>query len=224
MQDAAADTLLELALAAAPGSDAQLQFTRAFSAHARTAAQLDAVAALLSGGRVPEGLTVDQDLRWELLTSLVVGGRSGKAEIDAELARDSTATGQLAAAAATAGLPTAEAKEAAWAALVDSTDLPNATQRSMIGGFTRVHDRSLLEPYVERYFASIQHVWETRTHEIAQQIVVGLYPSLLTTQDTLDRTDAFLADLGDGSPSLRRLVLESRDGVVRALRAQAADR
>ncbi len=224
MGDAAADSLLELALAAEGGSDAQLQFTKAFSAHARTAPQLDTVAALLSGERVPEGLSVDQDLRWELLTSLVAGGRAGEQEIDGELAKDSTATGQLAAAAARAAVPTPEAKEAAWAALVDSADLPNAAQRSMIGGFTRVHDRSLLEPFVGRYFASIQEVWATRTHEIAQQIVVGLYPSLLTTQDTLDRTDAFLAALGDESPSLRRLVLESRDGVVRALKAQAADR
>ncbi len=224
MSDAAADSLLDLALAADAGSDAQLQFTKAFSAHARTAPQLDAVAALLSGERVPEGLAVDQDLRWELLTSLVVGGRAGSQDIDAELAKDSTATGELAAAAARAAVPTAEAKEAAWAALVDSADLPNAAQRSMIGGFTRVHDRSLLEPFVDRYFASIRDVWATRTHEIAQQIIVGLYPSLLTTQDTLDRTDAFLASLGEESPSLRRLVLESRDGVVRALKAQAADR
>ncbi|WP_247829197.1 aminopeptidase N [Arthrobacter antioxidans] len=224
MGDAAADSLLELALAAEAGSDDQLQFTKAFSAHARTAPQLDTVAALLSGEDVPGGLAVDQDLRWELLTSLVVGGRAGEQEIDAELAKDSTATGELAAAAARAAVPTPEAKEAAWAALVDSADLPNAAQRSMIGGFTRVHDRSLLEPFVARYFASIQDVWATRTHEIAQQIVVGLYPSLLTTQDTLDRTDAFLAALGEESPSLRRLVLESRDGVVRALKAQAADR
>ncbi len=224
MGDAAADSLLELALAAAAGSDAQLQFTKAFSAHARTAPQLDAVHAMLAGERVPEGLAVDQDLRWELLTSLVVGGRAGAADIEAELARDSTATGELAAAGALAALPTAEGKEAAWAALVDATDLPNATQRAMIVGFARVHDRALLEPYVERYFASLRQVWETRTHEIAQQIVVGLYPSLQTEQATLDRTDAFLAELGTEAPSLRRLVLESRDGIVRALKAQAADR
>ena len=224
MGDAAADSLLELALAAGAGSDAQLQFTRAFSTHARTVSHLDTVESLLSGTRVPEGLSVDQDLRWELLTSLVVGGRSGEAEIDVELARDTTATGQLAAAAARAAQPTAEAKEAAWAALVDSADLPNATQRSMISGFTRVHDRSLLEPFMDRYFASVQDVWSTRTHEIAQQIIVGLYPSLLTTQETLDRTDAFLAGLDENVPSLRRLILESRDGVERALRAQAADK
>ncbi len=221
--EAAADRLLELVHGAEAGSDAQLQFTRAFSAHASTAGHLDAVEALLTGERVPEGLRVDQDLRWELLTSLVAGGRYGNAEIEAELEDDSTATGQLAAAEARAAIPTAEAKDAAWAALVESTDLPNATQRAMIAGFMRVHDRTLLQPFVERYFAAIQDVWSTRTHEIAQQIIVGLYPSLLTTQETLDRTDTFLAGLGDGSPSLRRLIVESRDGVLRALTAQAAD-
>ncbi|MEG9248506.1 aminopeptidase N [Arthrobacter sp. Soc17.1.1.1] len=224
MGDAAADSLLELALAAETGSDDQLQFTKAFSAHARTAPQLDTVHAMLTGADVPEGLAVDQDLRWELLTSLVAGGRAGAADVEAELARDSTATGELAAAGALAALPTAEGKEAAWTALVDAADLPNATQRAMIVGFTRVHDRELLAPYVERYFASLRQVWETRTHEIAQQIVVGLYPSLQTSQETLDRTDAFLAELGTEAPSLRRLVLESRDGIVRALKAQAADR
>ncbi|WP_104118575.1 aminopeptidase N [Arthrobacter sp. B1805] len=224
MGDAAADSLLDLALDAEAGSDAQLQFTKAFSSHARTARHLDTVEALLTGERVPAGLSVDQDLRWELLTSLVAGGRYGQSEIDAELARDTTATGQLAAAGARAAVPTPEAKEAAWSALVDSADLPNSTQRSMIAGFSRVHERTLLEPFVEKYFASIQDVWATRTHEIAQQIIVGLYPSLLTTQATLDRTDAFLAELGEASPSLRRLVLESRDGIERALRAQAADR
>ncbi|MFP3468432.1 hypothetical protein, partial [Leifsonia sp. SIMBA_070] len=66
--------------------------------------------------------------------------------------------------------------------------------------------------------------WSTRTHEIAQQIVTGLYPSRLTTQATVDATDAFLESLGDEAPSLRRLILESRDGVVRALKAQAVDK
>ena len=59
---------------------------------------------------------------------------------------------------------------------------------------------------------------------MAQQIVVGLYPARQTTQATVDRTDAFLATLGDDQAALRRMTLENRDGVVRALRAQAADR
>ena len=223
MTAAAADSLWDLARGAAPGSDSQLQFVKAFASHAQTPEHLDEVAALLSGDLVLDGLEVGSDLRWELLTALVAGGRMGEAEIAAELERDATATGQLAAAGARAALPSAEAKAAAWEAIVVRSDLPNAAQRAAIGGFSRVHDTGLLEPYAERYFDSLRDVWATRTHEIAQQIVVGLYPARLTTQETVDRTDAFLDSLGDEAPALRRLLLENRDGVVRALKAQAAD-
>ncbi|NKX56155.1 aminopeptidase N [Arthrobacter mobilis] len=224
LSTAAADRLWELSDQAPAGSDPQLQFVKAFAGLARTGGQLDIVAGLLSGERILEGLTVDADLRWELLTSLVAGGRAGQAEIDAELGRDATATGQRAAALAKAAIPTAEAKAAAWDAVVVAGDLPNATQQSVITGFNRVHEPSLLEPYADKYFAAVREVWATRTHEIAQQIVVGLYPSRLTTQETVERTDRFLDGLGDAVPALRRLVLENRDGVVRALKAQAADR
>jgi aminopeptidase N len=40
----------------------------------------------------------------------------------------------------------------------------------------------------------------------------------------LERTDEFLASLGADQAALRRMTLENRDGVARALRAQAADR
>ena len=53
---------------------------------------------------------------------------------------------------------------------------------------------------------------------------MGLYPSRLATQDTLDKTAAFLGTLDVQSTSLRRLILESQDGIVRALKAQAVDR
>ncbi len=57
---------------------------------------------------------------------------------------------------------------------------------------------------------------------MAQSIVVGLYPGLLVSQDVVDRTDAYLA-ARDVPAALRRLLLEGRDGVARALRARARD-
>ena len=218
-----ADRLLVLARAAEPGSDAQLQLARAFAGHAVTGAQLDVVAGLLDGSAPLPGLTMDTDLRWSLLGSLVAGGRAGLDEIDTERSRDDTAAGHRAAAAARAARPTSEAKSEAWASVVDSDDLPNAVQASVIGGFGRVNDTALLEPFVEPYFAALRTVWSRRTNEIAQQIVTGLYPTQLATEATLERTDAWLAENAD-APALHRLVLESRDGVARALRAQQRDR
>ncbi|QTE30450.1 aminopeptidase N [Pengzhenrongella sicca] len=224
---AAGDRLWELAQGAAAGSDAQLQLAKAFAARAMTPGQLDVVAALLDGSRTLEGLTIDTDLRWELLTSLVVGGRAGSAEIDAALADDATASGEREAAGARAAIGTPEAKAAAWHAMVELDTLPNALLETSIGGFADVLDRSLLVPYVEKYFDALEHVWATRGSDMAQDVATGLYPAELAAHpgvDLLAVTDAWLEQLGDRHPGLRRMVVENRDSVRRALAAQAADR
>ncbi|WP_448061208.1 aminopeptidase N [Cellulomonas hominis] len=224
---AVADRLWELAAAAEAGSDSQLQLVKAFAGRASTEAQLDRVAALLDGSQPLADLSIDTDLRWELLASLVTGGRAGEADIVRQLEADPTATGQRAAAAARAAVPTPEAKAAAWAAVVDGDELPNALQAATIAGFGRVHDRSLLRPYVAPYFDVLEKVWAERTNEIAQNIVVGLYPSDLAddAESAVPAvTDAWLAEHPDAPAALRRLVVEARDGVRRSLAAQARDR
>ncbi|WP_427007273.1 aminopeptidase N [Pseudarthrobacter sp. H2] len=220
---AAADRLWELASGVPAGSDAQLQFVKSHALLARSAGQLDTIAGLLDGSLVLDGLAVDQDLRWELLASLVTGGRAAQEQIDAELEQDNTASGQNAAALATAAIPTPGAKAAAWDSIVAKGDLSNALQGSAVNGFTRVLDTALLEPYSGKYFDAVPGIMASRTHALAQQIIVGLYPAQLTTQETVDRTDAFLAALPEDSTSLRRMMLENRDGVARALRARQAD-
>ena len=87
----------------------------------------------------------------------------------------------------------------------------------------QVHDRSLLAPYVEPYFASLTEVWAERTNEMASQIAVGLYPTTQPVDLVLERTDTWLAST-DAEPALRRLVVEGRDSMDRARRAQERDR
>ncbi|WP_269853986.1 aminopeptidase N [Streptomyces sp. RPT161] len=217
------EATLEQLRAAAPGSDHQLAWARAFAATARTDEQLDLLAGLLDGSQQIDGLVVDDELRWALLERLAATGRADAAAIDAELARDATAAGERHAATARAARPTAEAKAAAWQSVVESDKLPNAVQEAVIGGFVQTDQRELLAPYTEKYFAAVKQAWETRSHEMAQQIVVGLYPTLQVSQETLDATDAWL-DSAEPNAALRRLVVESRAGVERALRAQRADR
>ncbi|AJP02041.1 aminopeptidase N [Streptomyces cyaneogriseus subsp. noncyanogenus] len=207
---------------AEPGGDHQLAWARAFAATARTPEQLDLLEGLLDGSRSVEGLAVDTELRWAFVQRLAAVGRFGEEEIAAEYARDKTAAGERHAATARAARPTPEAKAEAWASVVESDKLPNAVQEAVISGFVQTDQRELLAPYTERYFEVLKGVWESRSHEMAQQIAVGLYPSVQVTQDTLDRTDAWLAS-AEPNAALRRLVSESRAGVERALRAQAAD-
>ncbi|AYG82860.1 Aminopeptidase N [Streptomyces hundungensis] len=207
---------------AEPGSDHQLAWARAFAATARTPQQLDLLQALLTGAEVIDGLAVDTELRWAFVGRLAATGVFDESEIAAELERDKTAAGERHAATARAARPTAEAKAEAWASVVESDSLPNAVQEAVIGGFVQTDQRELLAPYSEKFFAAVKGVWESRSHEIAQQIAVGLYPALLVSQETLDATDAWLSS-AEPNAALRRLISESRAGVERALRARAAD-
>jgi aminopeptidase N len=218
-----ADGLAQLLAEAAPGSDNQLQFLRAYASAAVGTDHLATVRRYLDGEETLDGLTVDTDLRWHLLHHLVAAGLADDDEVDRELDRDDTATGRRQAAAALAARPSGDAKAEAWASVMDDDELPNAIQTAVIGGFQQVGQLELLRSFVNPYFSSLTEVWATRTNETAQSIVIGLFPTLLAEQSTVDAADAWLADHEDAVPALRRLVVESRDGVARALRAQGRD-
>ncbi|MGW2837917.1 aminopeptidase N [Streptomyces sp. NPDC001493] len=208
--------------AAEAGSDHQLAWARAFAATARTPQQLDLLQGLLDGTKAVEGLAVDTELRWAFVQRLAATGLLDEEEIAAEYERDRTAAGERHAAEARAARPSEEAKAEAWALVVESDKLPNAVQEAVIGGFVQTEQRELLAPYAEKYFAAVKDVWDSRSHEMAQQVAIGLYPAIQVSQETLDATDAWLASAGPNA-ALRRLMSESRAGVERALRARAAD-
>ncbi|MGW1148806.1 aminopeptidase N, partial [Streptomyces sp. NPDC002454] len=195
--------------AAEPGGDHQLAWARAFAATARTPEQLDLLEGLLDGTQTVGGLAVDTELRWALVQRLAAVGRFDEAEIAGEYERDRTAAGERHAATARAARPTAEAKAEAWASVVESDALPNAVQEAVIGGFVQTDQRELLEPYTAKYFDAIAGVWESRSHEMAQQVVVGLYPALQVSAETVAATDAWVASAAPG-PALARLVSEAR--------------
>ncbi|MEV6018339.1 aminopeptidase N [Streptomyces sp. f51] len=208
--------------AAEAGGDHQLAWARAFALTARTPDQLDLLEALLEGRETIEGLAVDTELRWAFVQRLAAVGRFDEAEIAAEYERDKTAAGERHAATARASRPTEEAKAEAWASVVESDKLPNAVQEAVIGGFVQADQRELLAPYTDKYFAVVKEIWDGRSHEIAQQIATGLYPGIHIAEETLAKTDEWLA-AAEPNAALRRLVSESRSGVERALKAQAAD-
>jgi aminopeptidase N len=216
---------------AEPGDDLQLAWLRLFALVATGDADMGLLADLRNGTTTVAGLDIDTELRWALLTPLIRAGRAGADEIAAELDRDRTTAGEEYAEGALAARPTPDAKARAWASVIERDDLPNRTQDAIIGGtssriglgFVQFSQPELLAPYVDPYFDALAGIWQTRTYEIARNIVAGLYPRWRIVQDTLDRTDSFLSN-PDLAPALRRLVMEGRDDVVRSMRAQATDR
>ena len=225
-----ADRLLELARAADPGSDHQLAYINALCTSVLSAHHLVLLADLLDGDPAEcglAGLEIDTDLRWRIITALAAGGRidaDGPLTpfIDAEVVRDPTAAGKRHAAAASAARPQADVKHRAWREVTEDDTLPNSTTRAIVTGFAQPGQAAVLAPYAKSYFEAIAQVWERRSSEVAQTVVVGLYPSWDVSAAGLEAADWFLGGL-HVPPALRRLVLEGRAGVERALKARAFD-
>ena len=216
-----ADGLLRLARNAEAGSDAQLQFTKFFALFARSPQQVQALNALLTGGEQLEGLTIDADLKWELLTGLVVAGAAGHAEIDALVEQDRTANGEKAAAGARAAIPNAENKAATWRLLTETKELSNAHVQAASLAFNRVIDTALLRPYVEKYFDSALAIWELHTFKIAEYLLVNLFPIQLADESTAAAARKAIADPKfKAIPALHRILVENLDNLERALKCQ----
>ena len=213
--------LRELAMAAAPGSDQQLTFVRAYAGAARSEEALTWVTGLLDGTETLEGLPVDQDLRWSLITSLAGAGRAGS-RIEDELATDTTISGQEHAAAARAAQPDAEAKHEAWRLAVLDSSTPNETARSITLAFPRAGQEELLAPYVEEYLTAAETVWESLGTHRASVVLDYIFPVTLASDALVARMREWL-DTSDAPTPAKRYVQENLADVERALAAQACD-
>ncbi|MEU6315599.1 aminopeptidase N [Streptomyces sp. NPDC047014] len=221
-RELAAGALNELRLAE-PGSEHQLTWARFFAASAATEGDFQLLLGLLEGSARIDGLEVDQEMRWDFLLPLAAHGAVDEGVLAAELARDDTASGKRHQVRCLAARPSQAVKDQAWAAVVESDALSNALVEATIAGMQQPSRRDLLAAHSERYFEVIERVWSERSIQIAMDVVKGLYPALQGDAATLEATDAWLSGHADAAPALRRLVLESRDDLARALGAQRCD-
>jgi aminopeptidase N len=213
--------LRALLAGAAPGTDQQLTFARSFAGAARSDAALADLAAMLDGTLTFDGLSMDQDLRWVLITGLARRGRAGN-RIEAELAVDNTISGKEHAAAARAAQPTAEAKAEAWQATMVQADTPNETHRSIAMAFQASGQDEVLAPYVATYLEAADTTWEHLGTHKAAVALAALFPRSLASPELLDQVDAWLAT-STANPGALRLVREGRADVARYLAGQVKD-
>lgn len=209
-----ADGIWSLVTAAAAGSDHQLALVRAYAAATPDAGHLPE---LLDGSL--DGLVVDTDLRWLLVTALARVGAADSATIAAELAGDDTISGQQYAAAALAIRPTPEAKAEAWRRSAVDPSTPNETRRSIASAFQVSGQADVLAPYVEQYLEMADTIVGELGVWIGQVALINLFPLANPTSETLDKVDEWLATTSADATAIR-YVREGRDDLARALRAQ----
>ncbi|MCH6470441.1 aminopeptidase N [Sinomonas terrae] len=213
---------------AAPGSDEQLAWARALARGSRYGGgELELVRSLLEDdGGIP-GIAADADLRWSLWQAMAAQGAADESDLEAELARDATARGRVGYCLALAARPTPEAKAEAWRAVVERDDLSNELLKATIEGFG-LGPKELRRRYLDAYFSSLEEVWAEKSNELASRIVTGFFPDSDLGPDgspgddgVLKLADSWLAQHVDAPQALRRILVEQRDHLRRALVAQS---
>lgn len=169
------------------------------------------------------GLSVDNDLRWLALTGLIAHGEITDPEtaVAEAFASDRTSSGRTASIRALAAKPSATGKNRIVEEVLAGA-LSNRDSEAKIAGLTWAGADKYLASVARRYFGVARRTWDRFSSEMAQQILVGLYPRWDVTEGHLAKADEFLAD--DELPSaLRRLIVEGRERVARRLRLRGID-
>ena len=203
---------------AEPGSSRALHAARLV---ARTTDDVERRLVPWAEGRdLPAGLEGDADFRWILLGQLSRRGLIGAPEIDAALEQDRTMTGQLGALTARAAIPTFEAKAAAWADLTTNRERSNYELVAIAAGFWGPQDRTLVAPYVSRYFTDIPPMTAWLGEDALSRVASMAYPSRFVSDETLAHSRAALA--GELQQGVRRAIVDAQSELEEALASRRA--
>jgi aminopeptidase N len=205
---------------AQPGSRDQRAFAMGFAASAQSASQLDRMRSWLSVTSLPEGVTLDLELRGQILATLSARDLTNDDDLDA-FAREDPVGGETQGATCRALRPYSAAKEVAWVAALAGREGPRMAQ-AHARGIWAPGQEDILVPWRDRYFSEALSAASDHEPRTAQRLGRLLYPATLADSATIAATDAALerGKLGD---SLRIVLIEQRAILQQRLAARAAD-
>ncbi|MDE0778271.1 MAG: aminopeptidase N [Nocardioides sp.] len=175
----------------------------------------------LAGSGLPDGIDLDVDLRWRLLTQLAVLGDTDHATLDAALADETTVFTQVMHSRAVASLPTPEAKAWAWARFTGEVSVANYELEAAGRGLWRAGHEDVTRPYVERYVADLAGIAEVHSGWMQAVVAEAYFPASHADEDSLALLRPLVDD--DALPgAVRRRVVDQLDTAERKLAVRAA--
>jgi aminopeptidase N len=207
------------AIGTVPQGDLQVLWARALIGLASGPEEQATAAALLDDP--PDGLTIDQDMRWSVaVAGVAVGAADAGERLAAERERDGSDRGDRAMAGAEAARPSLEIKDEVWERLhnhgYDSLHLALAGA----SGFWRRRQQEMLEPYVPRFFEGLPGLFAEWEVEAARGYFTSFFPDYRIEQSTRDLI-AGLLDRDDLGPILERMLVEKNDVLRRSMACRA---
>jgi aminopeptidase N len=194
------------------GSSLQMNF---FDFYVSTAQTTDALARLrnfLAGTAVPSGIQIDQDRRWEIVSTLARNGVEGvNALIDAEEKRDITISGKRSAYAARAAIPLPEVKKSFWMEIQKPEKIPFSNLRMASRNFNNPNNVELSENYVKPFFSNVEKMDWSANDNLVEIYFENLFPHNVCTKQLLSESRTNFKKAKNLTPLAKRAWLEAND-------------
>ncbi|MEV6009255.1 aminopeptidase N [Streptomyces sp. NPDC051976] len=204
----------------ADGSDAtRLVATRGLIDSAISAGDAAVLRQWYADGEIPGAAPVDPELRWKILLRLTVLGAATAADIDAEVARDPSATGLQGAARCRAALPDQAAKTAAWESMFQDDTLSNYLFAATAQGFWQPEQLGLLDEFVPLFYPAAIALADRRGPAIADAIGRYAFPLPVVSDISLQHGRKALTDPAL-TTALHRAFTDRLDDLARTLRVR----
>lgn len=175
----------------------------------------------LAQGSIPQHRELGADLRWLIVSRLMVLGGDPKL-IDAELVRDQSAAGRDAAAGARAAIGTLAAKQDALRAIVEPNDLRAYELYEIAQRLFLPDQYELMKDFVQPYFAALPKLANFRQGWALRLIIARSFPAAMVDAQTLAAART-LIERPDLDATLARALLEPVHGLSQAVRAVGCD-
>ncbi len=199
--------------------DSRIAWIRAFAAAAENNDdEATYLRSLLEGSvALPGNVELDAELRWAFIKALAATGNISISQIRAEEAKDCTASGKIHALCAISSLPDVDLRRGAWERAWNDTSISNDQLSALLAGVCAGRQGRMDEKIEESYFSRLLPTWRSRSIEMARRLVRDGFP----ISESTERVDTWLESHPEAPGALRRLVVEQRDHLARALAVQA---
>src|SRR5690606_28582457 len=141
---------------------------------------------MLTNNTPPEGITLDQDRRWAILTNLATNGHSeAKALSQKEIKNDNSTMGKRMVYGINAALPNIKAKKAAWEEMI-TKDLPYCSFREAAANFHAPNQSKLSAEFVEPFFKKVTTMDWKSNDTVVDIYFEELYPKQICPKTVMN--------------------------------------
>ena len=211
--------------AAAPGGDLQIVWARTLIGVAINPDDIAHVTRLTDGKLSVEGLTIDQNMRWDVAVRHAGYGLDGaRRRPETEVERDPSDRGQRAMRRAEVSAPETKVKAEAWRRFnEDGQDAYGSLHltAAAMSGFHWWAQRELLAEYTEQFFERLPAIYDQHDNTFAQTYFGALFPGYRAEQAVLNLGERLLSEIGESLPMLTRTLREANDELSRSIACRA---